>query len=209
MLPIAPEGRAYLALLAVLVAVAHLFLGVWAAPTWLLLLGGFFVFRNRGRDTPSRPLAVFSPLDARVTAVDECHDPFLERPALCITLRQNGWGEFNMYSPVECRVQQFFRRKTDNAVDASGHLAVWLKTDEGDDVVVAMQCRSWPHVFNCMAGSGDRLGQSRRCGFLGFGRLVQVYLPPTSRAEVQPGQRLRAATDVMATLVHKKQDAES
>jgi phosphatidylserine decarboxylase len=209
MLPIAPEGRLYLALLAVLVAVAHLFLGVWALPTWLLLLGGFFIFRNWGRETPSRPLAVVSPLDARVMAVDECHDPFLERPALCVTLRQSWRGEFNMYSPVECRVQQFFRRKTDTAVDASGYLAVWLKTDEADDVVVAMQCRSWPHVFHCMAGAGDRLGQSRRCGFLGFARWAQVYLPPTARPEVRPGQRISAATDVIATLVHKKQDADA
>lgn len=209
MLPIAPEGRPYLALLAVLVAVAHLFLGVWAAPTWLLLLGGFFVFRNRGRDSPSHPLAVVSPVDARVVAVDECHDPFLERPALCITLRQDWRGEFNMYSPVECRVQQFFRRKTDAPVDVTGHLAVWLKTDDGDDVVVAMSHRSWPHVFRCKAGPGDRMGQSRRCGFLGFARQVQVYLPPTTRAEVRPGQRVSAATEVMATLVHKKQEATS
>lgn len=204
MLPIAPEGRPYLAALAVLVAVAHLMLGPWALPSWLLLLGGGFLFRSLPREIPPRPLGVVSPVDAVVERVGECRDPFLDRDALCITLRQGRGGEFNLHSPVEGRVQRYWRPAAHHRMEKGSRFGLWLTTDEQDDVVLTVNCRDWPHLMRCPVTTGDRLGQGRRCGFLGFGRVVELYLPASARAEVAPGSRVLAGSGVLATLVHKQ-----
>ncbi|MFP4079546.1 MAG: phosphatidylserine decarboxylase [Ectothiorhodospira sp.] len=204
MLPIAPEGRPYLAALAVLVALAHLFMGPWALPTWGLLLGALFLFRNLPREIPPRPLAVVSPVDAVVEQVGDGRDPFLDRDALCIALRQGPGGEFNLHSPVEGRVQRYWRSSAHERLRPDARFGLWLATDERDDVVLAVNCRPWPHLTRCPVTTGDRLGQGRRCGFLGFGRRVELYLPATARAEVSRGQRVRAGSDTIATLVHKQ-----
>lgn len=206
MLPIAPEGRPYLAQVAVLVALAHFFLGVWALPTWLLLIAALVMFRDMPRKTPPNPLAVVSPVDAVVTAVRECHDPFLDRRTTCVTLQQRRFGEFNVHSPIEGKFQQYWAGGEGQEVaEAEGRFAIWLQTDEKEDVVMATDRRRWPHRLSILVHAGERLGQGRRCGFLGFWRPVELYLPDNARVDVKPGQTVLAGVNVIATLLHKKE----
>lgn len=208
MLPLAPEGRPYVALAAVVVAGTH---SLWDAshawPSWILLAVAFFLFRDFGRVLTPRALAVVSPVDGVVREITEQRDPFVGRPARRVTLRQSPWGEFNVHSPMEGKVQERWwpgREGVSERVPGD-QFAIWIRSDEEDDVVLAVQLDG-PRFMRCGVQSGERMGQGRRCGFLGFGLPVHVYVPLECRVDVQPGQRLKAGSDIIGTLVHKEGD---
>jgi phosphatidylserine decarboxylase len=208
MLPLAPEGRPFVTLAAVVVAVTHAVWGVAAWPSWILLLLAFLVFRDFSRAVTPHALAVVSPVDGVVTDVEEHRNPFLNRKARRVSLRQSGLGEFNVHSPVEGRVQERWwpgREGVGEGVPPN-QFAVWVRTDEEDDVVLAAELGRRPHFLRCGVQAGERMGQGRRCGFMGFGLPVHVYLPENSRVEVKVGQRVRAASDIIGVLIHKPED---
>ncbi|ACL73235.1 phosphatidylserine decarboxylase [Thioalkalivibrio sulfidiphilus] len=208
MLPLAPEGRPYVAAAAVVVAGTH---AVWGAeiawPSWILLAVAFFIFRDFSRKVAPRALAVLSPVDGVVTEVAEHRDPYLGRPARRVSLRQSRFGEFNVHSPIEGKVQARWWPGKEGVKEGlpGDEFALQVQTDEGDEVVFAIQIRGL-RLVRCGVQSGERMGQGRRCGFLGFGLPVQVYLPMNSRVEVAPGQRLKAGSDIIGILVHKESD---
>lgn len=120
-------------------------------------------------------------------------------------MRQNILGEFNIHSPVEGEVEKRWSVSADSGnTHRSGTLpramAVWLQTDEKDDVVVAVDISSRLRVTLFGIQPGERVGQGQRCGMIGFGRPVDVYLPSTSHCKVRPGQRIKAGSDIIAKL---------
>lgn len=179
-------------------------LGWWAsAPFWLLLALLLFVFRDLPRQVPSLPLAAISPVDGEVGSIGIARDPFLQRESLRVRIRQSPLGEFNIHSPIEGQVRSIWTPETTDITPPQGqHVAIHIQTDEQDDVVVAFDRASRFSYHRCYVHSGDRVGQGRRCGFAGFGRRFDVYLPPRSRLSVEQGVRVRAGRDVLASFVH-------
>jgi phosphatidylserine decarboxylase len=208
MLPLAPEGRPFVALAAVVVAGTHAAWGADAWPSWILLLLALFVFRDFSRAVPPRALAVVSPVDGVITAVGEHRNPFLNSRARRVSLRQSPFGEFNVHSPVEGKVQERWwpGKAGVRAEVPPDQFAVWVQTDEQDDMVMAVDLGHGPRFLRCGVQTGERMGQGRRCGFMGFGLPVHVYLPENSRVEVGVGQRVRAGSDIIGVLVHKPED---
>ena len=189
-----------LAVTAALAVIIHIsFNFYWALPVWLIFVVLLAVFRDFPRTTPSVPLAVVSPVDGQVVDIGLMTDPVLQRDALKISIRQNLLGEYNIHSPIEGQVQV----KSHSQV-ADADFAIQLTTDEQDDVVVVVD-RTSPIRFKHFAiHSGERVGQGRRCGFIGFGRMVDLYLPAASRSEVQTQQLVKAGSDIIGTLVHEE-----
>ena len=209
MLPLAPEGRSYVALSAVVVAGSHAFLGPQLAwPSWILLVVALFLFRDFSRAITPKALAVVSPVDGVVTEVVEMRDPYLGRSARRVTIRQSLLGEFNVHSPVEGKVHKRWWPGQEGVTDGvpPDEFAVWVQTDEGEDVVFGVELRRSFRFLRCGIQSGERMGQGRRCGFLGFGLPVHTYLPKNSRVEVSTGQRVRAGSDIIGVLVRKRSD---
>jgi phosphatidylserine decarboxylase len=52
----------------------------------------------------------------------------------------------------------------------------------------------------CYAKAGDRLRRGDRFGFIRFGSRVDVYLPGEARVKVALGEKVRAASTVLAEL---------
>ncbi|MDX5333124.1 MAG: phosphatidylserine decarboxylase [Gammaproteobacteria bacterium] len=206
MFPIAREARLFVLVLLAVAVLASIYLPlVVAAVFWLLLLLLAFLLRDLRRLVPSRPLAVVSPVDGVVTSVSQARDPYLKREALVIRIRQRWFGEFNVHSPVEGKITERWwpeRTREDEDELPPGHFAIWMQTDEGDDAVVAIDLQGRFRLMHCSAQAGERTGQGRRCGLMGFGRPVTVYLPATARVAVAPGQPLLAGSDVIASFVH-------
>ncbi|MFQ5489005.1 MAG: phosphatidylserine decarboxylase [Gammaproteobacteria bacterium] len=210
---IARQGWPFI-LAAVLVAlVLHFTVGEpWSLPFWLLALVLLYLFRDPTRRIPPAPLGVVSPVDGKVTAVESCRDPYLQRDAVRIGLRMQHFGVYTTRSPVEGKIMDiwFFPagsvRPGEAAVvgDAShiDRYAIWLQTDEQDDVVLVIRVTEHRLRPRCYVHIGERIGQGQRCGMVGFGGEVNVYVPANSRIEVQPGSRVRAGSDIVATLVH-------
>ena len=202
MIPIAKEARSYLAVLGVLIAFSHYKFGLavmWPAwPVFVLLL---FLLRDFKRIVPAIPLAVVSPVDARVIEIEELPDPYLDRITKAIHLKQSILGEFNLHSPIEGKVQNLW--VTSRTKPAHPQLAIWIQTDELDDVVIATDLSSpWRHASFSLS-AGEKLGQGQRCGFIAFASELVLYLPSTAHIVIKVGQSVRAGSDMLAEFVHK------
>lgn len=201
--PIIQRGAwIYMVLLAMGGIVAYQ-LGGWqvSVSLWAALVLLAYLFRDPERDIPSVPLAVLSPADGHVVSVGQCHDPYLDRPAVCIGITTSLLGAYTTRSPVEGKVEAWQVGGTQQV--AEGYYGLWLRTDEDDDVVVMLKPGSVLGAPRCYVHSGERIGQGKRCGFMRFGGRVDVYLPEGSRAAVVEGDDVHAGSAVLATLVHK------
>lgn len=173
---------------------------LWSVPLWVLIGVLLFLFRDPARIVPAAPLAVVSPADGRVTLVETCHDPYLERDARRVTIRMHPYGVFSTRSPAEGKMLE---PKRDSSTSADVPHGVWLQTDELDDLVIVMNRGPLRNPPRCYVQFGERVGQGQRCGFITLGSTVDIYLPLNSRIKVQEGSRVHAGADVIAQLVHK------
>ena len=80
--------------------------------------------------------------------------------------------------------------------------ALWVRTDEGDDVVLKFDGYRFGLPPKSIVRYGERLGQGARCAYLRLTRYAEVHLPIGSRVEVAPGQRLSAGCDMLGKLPH-------
>ncbi|MCP4409288.1 MAG: phosphatidylserine decarboxylase [Gammaproteobacteria bacterium] len=207
MLPIAEEVRLTVGVGLILTLTVTFSSGILPAlPMWLLLVLLVAAFRDSSRNIPASPLASVSPIDGRIVDVTLVADPYLKRDALRIGIKQNLYGEFNVHSPIEARIQKrwYPHAKTGylSLQRSVSRFALWLQSDEKDDVVVAINLDFPLRIVHCKVQTGDRVGHGRRCGLIGFGRRVDIYLPATARCEVKPGQRVNAGSDIIAILRH-------
>ncbi len=188
-----------LALIALALLVGKLAGWGWSLPFWLACVIVIYLYRDPHREIPSSPLAVVSPADGVVRSVDEINDPYLERDAVRLDIQMSHAGVYSTRSPVEGKILE---PKNSVNGDDQPH-GVWLKTDEDDDLVVVMHRGLLRNLPRCYVRVGERVGQGQRCGYIQTGGRVEVYLPRHSRVQVSSGSRVKAGSDVIATLVHK------
>jgi len=196
---IAREGLTpLLAVILVAVTVLH-FAGLQVSlPFWALALLVLLMFRDPDRDIPSIPTALVSPADGKITSITKTHDPYLDRPCVQMVVQMHPFGVFTTRSPTEGKVLEP-PNLPDNVDTPHG---VWLKTDEGDDVVMVMNKGRMNNSPRCYIRFGERVGQGQRCGFVHLGGNIDIYLPEHSRTTVAPGDVVRSGSDVIAKLVH-------
>jgi len=207
---IAPEGYAHIAVTAVLAAAVHWLAGPWwALPFYLAAVFVLQFFRDPPRRIPSDPLAVVSPADGRVVFVGPAQDPYLERPAVKISVFMNVFNVHSNRCPVEGKIAnrwysagKFLNAVLDKASAENERNALWIQTDEGDDVVCVQVAGLIARRILCYVDAGDRVGQGQRYGFIRFGSRVDVYLPASARVEAALGSRVSAGSDIIAHLVH-------
>ena len=198
---IAREGWPFIALAVVLALIALRIGNLWfmAASIYLFVVL-VLLFRDPRRKVPPRPLGVIAPVDGRILRVLPTNKGELRREALLIEMTVDHFGAYTARSPTEGKVLNL----RDNVRDGSrltGSSGLWVRTDEGDDVVVLMIGNRWVARPRCIVGYGERVGQGRRFAFSRLARRARIYLPLSARVEVQPGQRVRAGSDILAELV--------
>lgn len=199
---IAREGWFVLIPLVVLMLVVHALLDWWAAlPLVVLLVLGVLFFRDRPRHGCAEPLAALAPVDGQVMHRREGYDPFLDREAIRVSVRVDCLGAYYLRSPVEGTALEL----SGDEVEAFAGTLSWLRTDEGDDIVLAISAGWMLGARPCLGNYGARIGQGRCCGVRRLARVVDVYLPRHSRVKVEPGEHVRAGASVLAKFVHKTQ----
>lgn len=179
------------------VGVMH-YIGVMESlPFWLLAVLMVVLFRDPERDIPSQPLAVVSPADGKIVAVETTHDPYLLRQSTRVTIQMTAYGVYTTRSPIEGKVLE-----PQNIPDGD-HIphGVWLQSDEGDDVVVVMTRGPLRNEPRCNIRFGDRIGQGKRCGYIHLGGRVEVYLPENARLTIKEGDTVQGGSDIIAKLV--------
>ena len=207
---LAREGWVDIAMLAAAGGATHYYAGwLWALPIWVLLVLVTQFFRDPHRKIPADPLAVICPADGKVIKVGKTQDPYLGREAICVSIFMNVFNVHSNRSPTEGAVKErwhnkgkFFNASLDKASAENERNALWVQTDEGDDVTVVQVAGLVARRILCYKQPGDRVGQGERFGFIRYGSRVDVYLAPNSTVDVTIGDKVKSGRDIIAHLVH-------
>lgn len=199
---IAPEGKLITGLLFLGMLLLHLVVGIIVWPLWGLVIALSYLYREPVRVIPSAPLGLVSPVDGVVLDVKNNFDSFLKREALTISIQMNWFGAYVLRAVTEGKIMQHWLHEADS--DVHGHLqhAIWIQTDEQDDVIIAIHSGGRFKRMHCYAAIGERVGQGKRCGFIPFGTRIDVLLPVKSKTKLKPGDKVLAGSDLIGEFVH-------
>ena len=156
-------------------------------PAALLVLL-FMVFRDPHRAVPSVANGVFSPVDGRVVAVERIAHSATGAAAQRIVIEVDSLGSYTARSPVEGTIKDLKEK------------ALWLQTDEGEDVVLRFRGFRLGIAPRALVGFGARLGQGQRCAYLRLTRTAEVEIPADAKVLVEPGSTVVAGTDVIGNV---------
>ncbi len=190
---------------------AALMAGYWSAwasiPLWLLALFILQFFRDPPRRVPGDARTVVSPADGRIVAVAAARDPYLDRDAIKISVFMNVFNVHSNRSPVDGEVRQiwykagsFLNAALDKASLENERNALWLRTNSGADVTCVQIAGLIARRILCHVAAGARLERGQRFGFIRFGSRVDVYLPADSKVKAALGDKVYAASTVLAIL---------
>jgi len=200
---IANEGHVFIALSFIAAGIVGYNFG-WLemSPLWLVPLLLVFMFRDPTRHIPPEPLAVLSPVDAEVLAIEDTRDGFIDRNAKKIVLGMGILDIYSIRSPIEGKVEHQWYVDSETTVSDSPQFAQWIKTDEDDNVLLAIYRGRIVSRPRCYVQIGERLGQGQRCGFMSFGATIEVYVPENARIDVKVGDRVIAGEQPIAHFIH-------
>lgn len=205
---LAREGWAHSALALAAALAVHAFAGwAWALPFWLIVVFVLQFFRDPPRVIPADPGCVICPADGRVIVLDEVEDPYLKRPAARISIFMNVVNVHVNRSPVAGEIKDrwyhagsFLNAALDKAAVENERNALWLRTADGQDVVVVQVAGLIARRILCYVQPGQRLSSGERYGFIRFGSRVDVYLPRASSMRVSLGDKVKGGSNILAFL---------
>ncbi len=167
----------------------------------LLFVVFFLLFRDPHRHVPSAPLGVVSPVDGRILSVDLVDKGVLQGEAHRIRIQIDSFGTYTARAPVEGKIMDLRSVAADTVVDYETN-ALWLQTDEGDDVVLQFLGYRFGLAPRSFIRYGERVGQGQRCAYLRLTRCAEVHLPVASKVLVSKGQVVVAGSDLIGKVPH-------
>lgn len=167
----------------------------------LLFLAFYLLFRDPRREVPSAPLGVVSPVDGTVLSVDTVDKGVFQGEAHRIRIAIDAFGTYTSRAPVEGKIMDLHSMAADEAVDYETN-ALWLRTDEEDDVVLQFTGYRFGLAPQAIIRYGERVGQGQRCAYLRLTRQAEIHLPISSTVMVEPGDTVVAGSDLIAKLLH-------
>lgn len=212
---IAREGWPFLAGAVLLALAVQVMAGLcWAWPLWLLALFVLQFFRDPPRPIPTEPLAVLSPADGRIVAIEPAHDPWRDCDALKISVFMNVFNVHSNRSPVDGTVLarwyhpgKFLNAALDKASSENERNALHLRSDTGHELSCVQVAGLVARRILCYVEPGDRLTRGQRYGFIRFGSRVDLYLPPGSRPRVVFGEKVKATSTILAEFPAAEREA--
>jgi phosphatidylserine decarboxylase len=204
---IAREGWPFLA---IAVAAAALVTGYsipWSIPFWIVAVFVLQFFRDPAREVPGDAKTVVSPADGRIVAVEKVRDPYLDREAVKVSVFMNVFNVHSNRAPVDGEVKQiwynagsFINAALDKASTENERNALWIHADAGADITCVQVAGLIARRILCYAKAGDKVGRGQRYGFIRFGSRVDVYLPVNARIRAALGDKVYAASTILANL---------
>jgi len=162
----------------------------------------FLVFRDPRRIIPASPLGVVSPVDGRVVDINLADNGVFQGEAHRVLIRIDVLGTYTARAPVEGQIKDLRSVAADQVVDYPTN-ALWVQTDEDDDVVVQFRGYRFGLPPKSFIGFGQRVGQGQRCAYLRLTRFAEVHLPIETKIRGKPGQVLVAGHDLIGKLTHR------
>ena len=149
----------------------------------------YLLFRDPLRTAPPVALGVISPVDGKVTEVGRIEKGEAGVAVLSVEIEIDHFGTYTARAPVEGAIKEMDKK------------ALWLHTDEGQDVFVRFSDYRFGLPPKSFARFGERLGQGQRCAYLRLTRLVEVQFPVDGKILVEKGQKVLAGVDVIGTVL--------
>ena len=175
---------------------------VFAVAAGLVFFLLFLVFRDPRRVIPASPLGVVSPVDGRVVDINLADKGVFQGKAHRVLIRIDALGTYTARAPVEGQIKDLRSVAADQVVDYRTN-ALWVQTDEDDDVIVQFRGYRFGLPPKSFIGFGQRVGQGQRCAYLRLTRFAEVHLPIETKIRVKPGQVLVAGHDLIGKLTHR------
>jgi phosphatidylserine decarboxylase len=204
---IAREGWPFVAVSVLVAGVATWFGGWWSMPLWIIAIFIVQFFRDPPRQVPGDARTVVSPADGRIVAVLRAEDPYLKRPATKVSVFMNVFNVHSNRSPIDGEVRQawynagsFINADLDKASLENERNALWFRASAGPDITCVQVAGLIARRILCYVKAGDQLRRGDRFGFIRFGSRVDVYLPPDARVKVELGEKVYAASTVLAEI---------
>jgi phosphatidylserine decarboxylase len=199
---VAPEGIPFLLVAIVFFGLALSYLDVaFVVAAALLIFVMLLIFRDPHRGIPASPLGVVSPVDGEVVAVDLADKGVLQGEAHRVQIRIDSFGTYTARAPVEGKIKDLSSVNGDKVVDYQTN-ALWIQTDEGDDVVLQFHGYRFGLAPQSLIRFGERVGQGQRCAYLRLTRFAELHLPIESKILVKTGQVVVAGTDLIGKVPH-------
>ncbi len=199
---VAQEGLLPMALIAAIGLLLIRYSNPWFALTpAVLLVLSFLLFRDPRREVPSLALGVVSPVDGEVIEIEETDECVVQGEAYRIRLRIDPLGTYTARSPVEGKVMDLHSNIEGVGQECPAN-ALWIKTDEGDSVVLMFSDYRLGMPPRSFIRFGERVGQGHRCAYLRLARFADVYMPIAGKVRARVGQQVLAGTDLLGTVPH-------
>ena len=204
---IAREGWPFLAISLVLSIAATVWCAWWSIPLWIISLFVLQFFRDPRRTAPTQANAVISASDGRVIVVEKAYDEYLQREALKISVFMNVFNVHSNRSPIDGKVEKrwynpgkFFNAALAKASAENERNALWLKTNDGQDITCVQIAGLIARRILCYVEPGAALHRGQRYGFIRFGSRVDLYLPLSATPKVTLGEKVTAGSTILAEL---------
>jgi phosphatidylserine decarboxylase len=200
---IAKEGSSFLLASIVVTVILQMIFGQVIWPLWLVVALLAWILRDPKRVVPGIPLGLVAPVDGKVLFSGEAKNPYLGGEAHKISIRMSRMGTYSLRSATEGTIMQHWMGET--VPHGLGHEhAVWIQTDEEDDVVLALHRGRLMGRIACYLSTGERVGQGRRCGYIPLGTQLDIYLPVEAPLEITVGDKVRSGETILSHFVHKR-----
>ncbi len=178
-----------------------------------VLIWLFAFFRDPERAVPQEQHAMVSPADGVVSDIVEIdHDPLLDAPAIRVGIFLSVFNVHINRAPCDGRVVDVIYKKG-KFINAMRHNEASSNNESNTLVLAEPQGERRVAVVRqivgliarrivCTARVGDQVKRGDRIGMIKFGSRTELYIPKwlEPKIQVQVGQKVRGAADVIAIL---------
>lgn len=202
---LAREGRVHLVLAALIGIAATWFFGYGSLIVWLLVAFVFQFFRDPPRTISPEKNAIVSPASGKIVSLGEADNPYLEGvKSLKISVFMNVFSVHSNLIPIGGTIKQcwyhpgkFFNAALDKSSSENERNAIWIKTDDGKDIVSVQIAGLIARRILCYVQPGEAVETGQRYGFIRFGSRVDIYMPKETRVAVKLGQNVHSGNDII------------
>lgn len=175
---------------------------------WVIAAFVLQFFRDPYRKIPQDEGVIVSPADGKVIFTGIEDDPYLNRKCFKISVFMNVFSVHSNRAPTKSTVKEiwyhpgeFVNAALDKASENNERNAVWLKTEDGQDIVSVQVAGLVARRILCYVKEGDQLERGQRYGFIRFGSRVDLYLPEDFKPSVSLGDNVSAGSSTLGGFI--------
>ena len=174
----------------------------------IYILFVLFFFRDPKRQTPDNALAVVSPADGRVIAVDdnipEYFSEFKHRISIFLSMLDVHINRIPLGGKVgrlEYHKGKFLPAFREKASELNEHTVIMIENDLGQ-IGFCQRAGAVARRIIYNIKKGDTVTAGERFGLIRFGSRVDLYLPENLKINVRPKDKVRAGETILAEFLN-------